>query len=79
MCVNWDVVDNRAPSGGNRLAKLVCVNWSVMDSQAPSSGNRLCLLDIGSLKPKSILFKLVPGVGSTLVVDSGLRIERRSF
>lgn len=41
LCVNCDVVDNRAPSGGNRLAKLVCVNWSVTDSQAPSRGNRL--------------------------------------
>lgn len=41
LCVNCDVVDNRAPSGGNRLAKLVCVNWSVPDSQAPSRGNRL--------------------------------------
>lgn len=41
LCVNCDVVDNQAPSGGNRLAKLVCVNWSVTDSQAPSRGNRL--------------------------------------
>lgn len=41
LCVNCDVVDNRVPSGGNRLAKLVCVNWSVTDSQAPSRGNRL--------------------------------------